>query len=329
MSEIVTDRLPTEADADAGLSVLCWDSVAWELVDWDQVKVGDLWQRCPPPPQPPAPDTSLAASIERQAGRTRQLCCKKEPCDCSMCDRDRIEDAARKWDASPKYSPDETLSLQTLITERDEARARAAELEEKARKWDERLEHFTETGERLDRLFIDDTPDPGPHHELCDLADAEQSWNGDEWEDPHGGFAWHRKRKPLAPDGERREWLASIWTDINGEQAHLYSDAENASSWAKSSLVRIREVLPTDPTPDEVEQLRRERDELRERCKEVVSTGRAGFVVSESCGSAKHYVVTAKFTTLEEAQAFYRSRHGLARAVEANELRGEESTNES
>ncbi|QDV86968.1 hypothetical protein [Planctomycetes bacterium TBK1r] len=459
MSEWITDRLPTAEDADADQYVLWLRNGAWLPIYWEEVSMGDTWTRFPPvPPEPPEPDTSLAASC------------------------DRLEEW--RWDRTNSYPGDQFPSLLESDLDR---------IIEAARKWD--------AHERCDQVPVDayDTPepapDPGPHHNLCDIADAEQSWDGSEWVDPHGELAWHRrlvagdgwrflqngevvqkgddlyldgldiwttssdighthdtnqlirrrriapapdhvadvlvvprKRKPLAPDGERREWisididgnverhateeearaatetyvdeardaasdngwdecvtnicygcimgdvreiegsrrpvdpekdtavvgcdyvvdyglhaplapgvpdgerrewLASIWTDINGEQAHLYSDAENAPSWAKSSLVRIREVLPTDPTPDEVEQLRRERDELRERCKEVVSTGRAGFVVSESCGSAKHYVVTAKFTTLEESQAFYRSLHGLARAVEANELRGEESTNES
>lgn len=49
--------------------------------------------------------------------------------------------------------------------------------------------------------------------------------------------------------------------------------------------------------------------------RQLAQTGSAGFITSESCGPEKRYQVVAKFNTLEEMQAFYRSLINCGRAV--------------
>ena len=61
--EIITDRLPTEADGNEHGFVLECDNGTWLGTPWHLVR--GPWMRQPPPPPKPPIDTSLAASIER------------------------------------------------------------------------------------------------------------------------------------------------------------------------------------------------------------------------------------------------------------------------
>lgn len=59
---------------------------------------------------------------------------------------------------------------------------------------------------------------------------------------------------------KRREWTVSIYRE-NG-QAYPYSNADDLQFWEPG--IRVREVLPGDPTPEQVEALARLSEELRD-----------------------------------------------------------------
>ena len=100
----ITDRLPTKDD---GEIVLIWCHDRWSDMHYSQVMNGAVWMRQPEPYQTPSPepDTSLTASIERleraYAGGACHTTGKPEisyDCECIVCDKYRIIEAARKWD---------------------------------------------------------------------------------------------------------------------------------------------------------------------------------------------------------------------------------------
>ena len=67
MSEWITDRRPTEKDADGEGDVLIatTDNLSgWRITGWKDVE-DEPWMSPPKPYQPPEPDMSLAESIDR------------------------------------------------------------------------------------------------------------------------------------------------------------------------------------------------------------------------------------------------------------------------
>ena len=98
----ITDRRPTEADADKNDQVLAWvldngykDHPRWVFRHYTNVEVGQPWL---PTPEPYTIDTSLAASIERiKNNYIRRMDCSAQ-CNCDYCDIERIIEAAKKWD---------------------------------------------------------------------------------------------------------------------------------------------------------------------------------------------------------------------------------------
>ena len=102
MNEWIADRLPTSDDADCAGFV--WVSSRDGKSSWygsyRDVTGEHVWCSSNRPQShfKPEPDISLAASIDREDDRE---ICHEPPhdiCTCSICDRKRILEAARKWD---------------------------------------------------------------------------------------------------------------------------------------------------------------------------------------------------------------------------------------
>ena len=109
MTEWITDREPTEQDGDefghvynADLErVMYYESSVRNGNPWCKVE----WVRKDPEPyQPPEPDTSLSASIER----FRELCLHDDATELDFADMDRVIEAAKKWDEWKDVIEDDT-----------------------------------------------------------------------------------------------------------------------------------------------------------------------------------------------------------------------------
>ena len=99
MSEWITDRLPNEVSDVEYVWITNQHGIV-EIASRDLVDKGTPWMELsePEPYQPPEPDTSLAASIERTQVRGYRKPDHALNCTCNGCDSARILEAARKWD---------------------------------------------------------------------------------------------------------------------------------------------------------------------------------------------------------------------------------------
>lgn len=93
------------------------------------------------------------------------------------------------------------------------------------------------------------------------FSDIRQQWEAAGWKD---SLQVRPKAEEHEPEpATRREWLVSINRE-NG-QPYPHNDLDDPKIWDVG--VRVREVLPGDPTPEQVEALVREAEHAVRHCK--------------------------------------------------------------